>query len=281
MQPTPETELSYLGFQRLVPGPALRSYIREYWYFRRDTPLLAYHEEFMHPRGGFGIVFNFGDALRLDHTQIVIDPIFLDGANTVSRQIGFLGRIDLLGVRFHEGGAYPFLGLPLNYLRNETGLLDALEAPELLRLHARLADAGTLPTRVSLLEEWLIGRLSFGKEQHVLIPTSLAMLRQRAGTLAIPDLARSLAISQRQLERLYQSQVGMSPKQYSQLLRIEAARLALKQINHQTTTNLAANLGFYDQAHFIREFQAVIGMTPYAYMNRSRQKSKDLVHDAS
>jgi AraC-like DNA-binding protein len=66
-------------------------------------------------------------------------------------------------------------------------------------------------------------------------------------------------------------QVGMSPKQYARLLRVETARLALKRMRAPSTTYLAAELGFYDQAHFIREFSAVVGMTPYAYLKRSRR----------
>jgi AraC-like DNA-binding protein len=55
---------------------------------------------------------------------------------------------------------------------------------------------------------------------------------------------------------------------------VERARLALKQMSGQTTTTLAADLGYYDQSHFIREFDAVIGMTPYAYMKRNHKQSK-------
>ncbi len=225
----------------------------------------------MHPRGGFGIVFNLGDKLCLDG-QTVVEPIFLDGANTVSRKLGFRGKVELMGIRFHEGGAYPFLGVPLNELRNEIILLDALDRPGLLRLHACLHDAKSLLVRIHLVEEWLIKRLSFGKERTAIIPASLSLLRERQGQLPIPELARDLAISQRQLERLYQSQVGMSPKQYSLLLRVESARFALRQMKKQTAS-LAAELGFYDQPHFIREFAAVVGMTPYDYIKRQRRQS--------
>jgi len=76
----------------------------------------------MHPRGGFGIVFNFGDPVYLDG-RIIKEPIFLDSANTLSRKMGFFGQIDLIGIRFQEGGAYPFLGVPLHELRNEFTLL--------------------------------------------------------------------------------------------------------------------------------------------------------------
>ena len=100
-------------------------------------------------------------------------------------------------------------------------------------------------------------------------------LATRAGNYAAvriltPIFTQQVAISQRQLERLYKTQVGMSPKHYARLMRIMAARLALKQKPAQSNTRLAIDLGFYDQAHFIREFTAVIGMTPYRYMQRSR-----------
>ncbi len=226
----------------------------------------------MNPQGGFGIIFNFGDELRLDG-QAIVEPVFLDGANTISRRVSLAGSVDLLGIRFYEGGGYPFLGLPLAELRNQTALLDVLDRPSLLRLHTRLQEAGSLPARLSLLEEWLTGRLSLGKERSAMVPASLDLLR--AARLSIPELARELAIGQRQLERLYQSQVGMSPKQYSLLLRVESARQALKRIRLQpsfTIADLAAELGFFDQSHFIHEFSAVTGTTPYAYLKRTRQE---------
>jgi AraC-like DNA-binding protein len=85
------------------------------------------------------------------------------------------------------------------------------------------------------------------------------------------ELAEDLGISQRKLEQLYRIQVGMTPLQYIHLKRIELARMALKQ-KKQSNTHLAADLGFYDQAHFIREFSSVIGITPYTYMMRKHPR---------
>ena len=272
MQQTPESRLAYLGFQRITPSRLLRPYVQSYWFFRRENPLRDSYQEYMHPRGGFGIIFNAGDPLYLD-AKAVPEPIFLDGANTVSRKVGFQGHVELIGIRFYEGGAYPFLGMPLDEFRNETSLPDALAGPALLRLYEHLLEAQSNTTRISLLEEWLAGRLVPGKARNLLVPASLKMLRESQGRLSIPDLARELAISQRQLDRLYQSQVGISPKQYAQLLRIDTARLALKKMNgpsEPSLARLAADLGFYDQSHFIREFSAVIGITPYAYLKHNR-----------
>jgi AraC-like DNA-binding protein len=266
---SPAPNLDDLGFQLIPPGELLRPYVRSYWAFRRETSLATVREEYMHPQGGYGIVFNFGDGVTLDATPLT-EPVFLDGTNTFSRKMGFVGNVDQLGVSFYPGAAYPFLAVPLAELQNETAALDALDRPMLLRLHAQLWEAKSLAERLTLLEAWLLTRLALGKARDPLIPASLAMLRQTEGFLAIPNLADHFAISQRQLERLYQTQVGMTPKYYARLLRVETARLMLKR--QQSNTHLAAELGFYDQSHFIREFSAVIGLTPYRYMQRSQNR---------
>ena len=270
MSYTPETTLAYLGFQRIQPSLLLSPFIQSYWHFSRQTPLHTYHEEYMNPRGGYGIVFNFGNAVQLG-TQNISDPVFLDGANTVSRAMGFFGAVDLLGIRFYEGGAFPFIGIPLIELQNEINLLDALDRPSLLVLHARLQETASLPARICLLENWLLSRLKLGKEQSALVPASLNRIRKSNGRFSIPKLAQEFSISQRQMERIYQTQVGMSPKQYSRLLRVESARHALKQMDGTSSAELAAELGFYDQSHFIREFSTVIGISPHAYIKRTRE----------
>jgi AraC-like DNA-binding protein len=263
-----ERQLAYLGFCRVKPSRLLQPYIRTYWHFRRDTPLTGYHEEYMHPTGGFGIVLNFGDEVALDGTGVK-ERVFLDGSNTISRKMGFYGTVDLMGIRFYAGGAYPFLDMPLHELQNETALVDALNDPSLIQLHAHLHDLETPQARIHVLEEWLMIRLTKGKERHPILAASLNVLEEREHPfISIPNIAREFAISQRQLERIYQTQVGMSPIQYSQLQRVEKARLALKQTAGQSTTRLAMELGFYDQAHFIREFKTVVGITPYKYLKK-------------
>ena len=270
--PPPETQLAYLGFQRILPVPPLQQYVRSFWYLQGKTLLASTHEEFMHPRGGFSIVFNLGDNLQLD-AQTVTETIFLDGANTVSRKMGFCGQTEMIGIRFYEGGAYPFLGLPLNELRNKHYFLDALKNDGLLRLQHKLQETSSLVRKVRLLEEWLFGRLAQGKAQHPIISAALVKQQTSAGRLPIPSLASAVAMSQRQLERLYQSQVGISPKKYAQLLRVEQARFALKTTQNNTMTAVSAILGYFDQSHFIREFQAIVGMTPLAYFRHSHRNS--------
>lgn len=61
-------------------------------------------------------------------------------------------------------------------------------------------------------------------------------------------------------------QVGLSPKKYGRLMRVRQARMALTQ--NGTLAEVAHAHGYYDQAHFIREFNSVVGMAPGAYLPR-------------
>jgi AraC-like DNA-binding protein len=264
-----EARLSYLGFQLIMPSPVLRPYIVSYWVMRREKSLTGYREEFMHALGGFGVVFNMGDNVRLNQ-QLVTDAVFLDGANSQSHRMGFEGRVSLLGIRFRVGAAYPFLGIPLVEMVNQTSLLDWLGAGQILPVYERIANSVSLREQINHLESWLLQRLAQGKTADRLVWNSLGQIQQQNGLLSMETLAQDLNISQRQLERLYQTQVGVTPKLYARLLRVESARQALKQNTEFSLTDLGLRLGFYDQSHFIREFKAIIGMTPGGYIEHSQ-----------
>jgi AraC-like DNA-binding protein len=249
-----------------MPSPILRPYVEQYWLMSREKSLLAYREEFMHGLGGFGIVFNFGDAVWLNH-QPIHEPVFLDGANSQSRRMGFVGRVELLGIRFREGSAYPFLGIPLSEANNQTALIELLGEAIIMPLYEILAKL-PLQGKINQIEAWLLSRLTIGKLPDALVWESLKLIRR--GVASMDTLAHDMNISQRQLERLYQQQVGLTPKGYSRLLRIESARKSLK-LPNQSLTDLGLRLGFYDQSHFIREFKTIVGMTPSAYIIHSEK----------
>jgi transcriptional regulator GlxA family with amidase domain len=126
----------------------------------------------------------------------------------------------------------------------------------------------SLPQKVSHLEQ-LLGH--WQKPQHRSSPVihqALAVIKQTKGQMGIPSLAEICSIGQRQLERLFQTQVGMSAKTYARLVRVQTARAALRQEQPLATAHLSQEMGFYDQSHFIREFQTLMGLTPQQYRQK-------------
>lgn len=264
------TQLSYLGFKRIPPSPPLAPYVECYWIIHRPEPLKEFTEEFWHSVGGFGVVFNWGDDLFTDREALPRHHFV--GSSVTSQKLGLHGKIEALGVRFRAGGAYPFWRIPLSEMMNGHVGIDVVVDAETRSTFRQIEDAVTIEERITLLEGWLMGHLVNVDERLPMVQTSLAWIRRAKGQLTIPDVAERLYISQRQLERLYKTHVGVSPKKYARLLRVEAARIRLNHDRSTSEAEIGNDTGFYDQAHFIREFKSIVGMTPHDYMLRSVQR---------
>jgi transcriptional regulator GlxA family with amidase domain len=86
----------------------------------------------------------------------------------------------------------------------------------------------------------------------------------------------------RHLQRKFQHAVGASPKFFARTLRVEQAQRHIMLDSETDLTQLAYRCGYFDQAHFIKEFKAFAGMTPSEYVHRMRElrdslRSKDVV----
>nr|WP_221052602.1 helix-turn-helix domain-containing protein [Shewanella algae] len=142
-------------------------------------------------------------------------------------------------------------------------------------LAQRLAVLPTAPERIALLEtrlmQYLAGHESLAKAMEPRMKYALHRITAQKGQGEIRNLLTEIDISQRQLERLFQQNLGMSPKNYSILQRTAFARELLKQETDKSLTEIGYHAGFYDQAHFIREFKQVIGITPGSFRSKALQ----------
>jgi transcriptional regulator GlxA family with amidase domain len=151
-----------------------------------------------------------------------------------------------------------------------------ISALQLSQLHEQLYNAATFAQKVYLSETWLRQRLQQALTPSPLIQPSLTLIAQTDGQLSMQTVADSLAVSTRQLERLYQTEVGLPPKRFARMMRVRKARAILKQNDFQTLADVAYAHGYYDQPHFIREFKSVVGMTPgdYSYHQQKKHKAR-------
>ena len=264
------SHLADVGFARIVPTPALRPFVQWYWHIRSRGRVSTPRTEFMHADGSVGLVFNWGDALELSHGHYP-QAISLDRVTAQSKQLKLSGKVEALGILFRPGGAFPVLGIPIPELVDIAVLLARPAYHQLPQLHEQLYAAATLADKIGLIESWLHTVLARSRPQSPIIAPSLDVINRANGQLSLPQLAGAVYLGERQLERLYQEQVGLSPKKIAQLRRVRHARTALKQGTHPLA-DIAALCGFYDQAHFSREFKAVIGLTPGAYLARQQSR---------
>ena len=102
-------------------------------------------------------------------------------------------------------------------------------------------------------------------EAGLMINEVVAWLRDRPDVTRVDELAAHVGISERSLQRLVEQRVGMSPKWLIQRRRLHDAVEALK-AGESSLADMAARLGYADQAHFTHDFRTVTGMTPGEYL---------------
>jgi len=171
-------------------------------------------------------------------------------------------------VFFKEAGAAPFFKQPLHELFRESLSLDNfMLRSELLILEEQLCEANDDIKRINVVEEFLISRISKA-EPDKLVLAALSLIHKSKGNIRIKELTEQLHISQSPLEKRFRQAVGASPKKFASIVRLKNAISGYA--NENSLTALSYEAGFYDQAHFIKEFKTFTGETPENYFSSNK-----------
>ena len=172
------------------------------------------------------------------------------------------GDADIVAIRFEPFGAHALLGI------DQTETADRILDPSdlghrwLSSAATHAENAGNAASSLEILQTALIRQLdrkSFRVDPRVVEATRHFIAAN--GAVRIDDAARTAGTSPRQLERLFQRQVGTTPKRFARVLRFQAAA-------NQIVYGGDADLGYFDQSHMIREFVTFAGTTPGQFAER-------------
>ena len=156
-------------------------------------------------------------------------------------------------------------------LRGGVSLLMATSGPPVTTLRQRLLDVPSTIDRVELLQRSILARVRdvpFEAEAEAL---AVSLVHRRRGALTVRELADSVGMGPRQLERRFKDTVGVSPKTFIRIARFQALASQAVSGNHANWAALATDLGFSDQAHMIREFRSFAGETPVSFARETRE----------
>ena len=215
------------------------------------------------PDGCMDILVALGDFPRpLDSEDLAPHRAFVVG--TMTRQQFFVleGRVDMVAIRFKPGGARPFLRAPASDLVDLAAPLEAFWGPAGADLPDRLYETEGDEARARLLFEELIARRAQADPTDAIVQGASELIDGSFGSVTIDELRRALYVSERTLERRFRREVGVSPKQAARIARLQAATRKLTEEPAAPLGRVAHECGYYDQAHFNREFRMLAGVSP-------------------
>ena len=264
-----------------APAPALRPFIARYIGYRQAGVAPATHRGLPSPY--LTVIFTLDDPLTLaGHPDPRQPPgsyaTLVGGLHTAPALITHQGRQSGIQLLMSPLGARALLGLPAAELASIDVEGPAVLGPLADHIGDRLRAAGDWPARFAVLDRMLTLRLaadpagpavSSGASAEV----SHTWLRLLAagGRCAVSGLAAEIGWSDRHLRGRFREETGLTPKAAARVIRFDRARRLLQRRAAAATAlpplaDLAADCGYYDQAHLAREFRDLAGCPPSAWL---------------
>ena len=172
-----------------------------------------------------------------DHTLI--------GVQSETYEVRFTRAVEVFAIRLKPAGFCTLFGVPVSELLNTHEDLVAVLGTRFRAFAVRLRDAPGTPARIRAAE----------------------LIRASGGTLRVADVADRVYISTRQLERAFKTTIGLSPKQYMRIARLNRVQKLLREGQHRGLADVAYQAGYADQSHFTRDFKLLVGKPPVRFLS--------------
>jgi AraC-like DNA-binding protein len=262
----------FMAYLKFYPAPALQQhiffyYILEYEY-QLENPLILHSP----PKGLGGMVFNFGDPYYTDNKQENWEKVpdhFLAGQFTENYTLRLEGKVGMLGVVFYPNALPNLLGIPMSDLTDQRVDISLILGNKASILTEQILSAGTHHERIEILEKYLLEIFNSSNISVDIVDYALSIIMKSNGNISIDDLSDHLCMSMRHFRRRFTEKIGISPKFYARIKRFNHIML-LSETSPATWADLVFRGGYYDQAHFIRDFHSLSGKNPSEFINYNR-----------
>jgi AraC-like DNA-binding protein len=263
-----DSPLGRWQFARWVTQPPLAACIVDLWDLRSEG---SYSRERLIPRSYMDLLINLGEPHRLlsrgpGHPDRLYQRAWISGLHEHYLETESPPRPWLMGARFTPAGPMTILGLPAAELANEVVDLDLLLGPSVERLRQQLVDALSVEDRFRTLERFFRERMNGKAFTRPEVSHTLGRLFGSGGRARVRTLAAETGVSQKHLIHLFREQVGLPPKRYARIVRFNSLLRRMAPDARPDWADLAAMHGFYDQAHFVRDFREFTGTTPTDFL---------------
>ncbi|TDX02367.1 helix-turn-helix domain-containing protein [Dinghuibacter silviterrae] len=241
--------------QLFAPTPVLRPYIRSFLVLDTASAM----DNRVVPDTSIVVAFRYAGEVNTAE-EGTLPRLVISGLRKTARVLHYeQGTGNILAI-LREGAARSFFPIAFHELFGQSINLDTFVPASLLQaVEERLNEATDAVSRVAVVASFLTDRLNDTREDR-LITSVVHKIRADKGELPIGALLRDIPLSRDPFEKRFRQAVGATPKQFSSIVRFR--NLITTYPKAGSLTRMAYASGFFDQAHFIKDFRAFTGKAP-------------------
>lgn len=259
-------------YKKYTPSRALQPYVMCYYIWEHNEHLAEAIQVQTPPTGLGGIVFNYGDSYQVLNDKKEWERLpysFVAGQFTKNYSLRLGGKIGMIGIVFLPAGLSHLLGTPMSAFTEQRYDLNLVLGKEAALLEHQILESNTALQKIAAIEKFLQQKLGKINIKIDVVDHAISAIIEHKGILSINQLSDDLCISPRQFRRRFTEKVGISPKLLSRIKRFNYIS-KLSADAPAKWTDMVHKGGYYDQAHFIRDFCTFSGKSPSDFVNYSR-----------
>jgi AraC-like DNA-binding protein len=263
--------VEYIG---RTPAPPLDQFIDDIFCL---TGVPSHRRLNVPPMPSAHLFINLAGPVRLHDADPGVAPAVLTdgwfmGMRTRRFLIEFPSAVRVVGVHFKPWGLSPFVDMPSAELRDRWVPVDAVWGRSLDRIRDRIAGARSPGEVLQVLEDELRFRLVPAPSRGLdLVRQTAGRLEASWGGVSVGALTDGAGVSGSHLATQFKLHLGVTPKRVARIYRFARMILSIDALQAVNWSELAQDAGYFDQAHFSKEFKDFTSLTPTDYLSLRRR----------
>ncbi len=255
-----------------TPNKFLQPYINKIWVFESKYGIPKTDLKLIAPNGEMKLIIPYKNNMRStienqtrEHKE---SSFIIIGQMTKSAIIESEINFGSIGVDFKPLGAYKFFPFSLHEITNQV-----YHAPDIFNklgdeLQEKISEITDINKKVIFVEEFLYRQMIELNKYDYITEYAVNKIISSNGLVNISELSKDMCYSRRQLVRKFIESIGLSPKEFSCIIRFHEIykKFNINKYSEEDLYDL-----YYDQSHFIKEFKKYTGLTPGEYLSQSNK----------
>jgi AraC-like DNA-binding protein len=258
-----------MHFLYIKPSVSLARFIKHYWILEADDSEGEVCERVI-PTGNIEWMFHYKNTFVVKNPeQVVAQPRSLvSGISSNYSDIATRGESGVIAVTFYPHGASHFLNFPLSEIEDTSVDLRNIYNARVKEVEERICEANSLTERIILIERLLLECFKpIPGNDLLLIQKAVEIINRSKGQINASELSKKLLYTNKSLERKFSTLLGKTPKQFIRIVRFQGIIQTFYNPQNKRLTQFAYDNGYFDQAHFIKDFKSLSGYTPREFLS--------------